>query len=293
MSEHRGRSNWSLDHGRTHDHLQYVVIEFGSKMGSWIQMRHPPTSGTRMCARFWGRSKDWKTLSCDDDVVYDKVIRMDVSDLARWWLGGPILLWEWTSRPLSRDSRHEWWTGLSLYGSRTWPKTSRHNWAISLSVLVPMRVSVIWVGSQVSERQKIAPNLTAIVVPGSRPVKQAAEKLGLRQDYHGCGLWNIRDPGCSMCLEWNPLRFQMGSTFVPLLATELWRPPWFWGWAPISVAQQMAAAAATPVALSMCAKCQKSSKRRKHGEIYLFIQEQQFLWWTIILIPTKSSPSNS
>ncbi len=26
---------------------------------------------------------DWKTLVSDDDAVYDKVIRMDVSDLAR------------------------------------------------------------------------------------------------------------------------------------------------------------------------------------------------------------------
>ena len=43
---------------------------------------------------------DWKTLVSDDDAVYDKVIRMDVSDLAPMVTWGPILLWEWTLRLL-------------------------------------------------------------------------------------------------------------------------------------------------------------------------------------------------
>ncbi len=34
-----------------------------------------------------------KTLVSDDDAVYDKVIRMDVSDLAPMVTWGPILLW--------------------------------------------------------------------------------------------------------------------------------------------------------------------------------------------------------
>ena len=35
--------------------------------------------------------------------------------------------------------------------------------------------------------KKIAPNLTAIVVPGSRPVKRAAEKLGLDKVFLDAG----------------------------------------------------------------------------------------------------------
>ena len=52
---------------------------------------------------------DWKTIVSDDDAVYDKVIRMDVSDLAPMVTWGPILLWEWTSRlfPEIRDMNDE------------------------------------------------------------------------------------------------------------------------------------------------------------------------------------------
>ena len=72
-------------------------------------MRRPlTTSGTRSVPDdFEAAVADWKTIVSDDDAVYDKVIRMDVSDLAPMVTWGPILLWEWTSRLLSRDSRHE------------------------------------------------------------------------------------------------------------------------------------------------------------------------------------------
>ena len=52
-----------------------------------------------------------------------------------------------------------------------------------------MRVSAIWSWQpSLWKAKKIAPNLTAIVVPGSRPVKQAA-KIRLDKIFHGCGLW--------------------------------------------------------------------------------------------------------
>ena len=40
--EYRGEANWSLDHGRTWS--GNMSIEFGSKMGSWTQMRRPLTT---------------------------------------------------------------------------------------------------------------------------------------------------------------------------------------------------------------------------------------------------------
>ena len=45
--------------------------------------------------------------------------------------------------------------------------------------------------------------VTAIVVPGSRPVRQAAEKIGLDQIFLDAG-FEWREPGCSMCLGMNP-----------------------------------------------------------------------------------------
>ena len=51
--------------------------------------------------------------------------------------------------------------------------------------------------------KKIKAGVTGIVVPGSRPVKHAAEKLGLDKIFEAAG-FEWREPGCSMCLGMNP-----------------------------------------------------------------------------------------
>ena len=50
---------------------------------------------------------------------------------------------------------------------------------------------------------KVHPKITAIVVPGSRSVKNEAEKLGIDQIFKEAG-FDWREPGCSMCLGMNP-----------------------------------------------------------------------------------------
>ena len=60
------------------------------------------------------------------------------------------------------------------------------------------RLSDLQLAARFVKGKKIAPNLTAIVVPGSRPVKRAAEKLGLDKVFLDAG-FEWRDPGCSMC----------------------------------------------------------------------------------------------
>ena len=130
--------------------------------------------------------------------------RMDVSDLAPMVTWGPILLWEWTSRLLFQRSGTWMMNGLIIIWILNLAKTSRHWIGLYLyRFLYQCASQRFGVGSQVCERQKIAPNLTAIVVPGSRPVKQAAEKLGLDKIFMDAG-FEWRDPGCSMCLGMNP-----------------------------------------------------------------------------------------
>ena len=65
------------------------------------------------------------------------------------------------------------------------------------------RLSDLKLAASFVKGKKIAPNLTAIVVPGSRPVKRAAESLGLDKIFMEAG-FEWRDPGCSMCLGMNP-----------------------------------------------------------------------------------------
>ena len=47
------------------------------------------------------------------------------------------------------------------------------------------------------------------MVPGSRPVKRAAEQLGLDKIFKEAG-FEWRDPGCSMCLGMNPDKVPTG-----------------------------------------------------------------------------------
>ena len=65
------------------------------------------------------------------------------------------------------------------------------------------RLSDLQLAAKFVAGKQIAPNLTAIVVPGSRPVKRAAEKMGLDKIFMDAG-FEWRDPGCSMCLGMNP-----------------------------------------------------------------------------------------
>mgnify|MGYP000427533111 CR=1 FL=1 len=57
---------------------------------------------------------------------------------------------------------------------------------------------------------KVAEGVTAIVVPGSGPVKRQAEQEGLDKIFIEAGLeW--REPGCSMCLAMNPDQLKPGQ----------------------------------------------------------------------------------
>ena len=59
------------------------------------------------------------------------------------------------------------------------------------------RLSDLQLAAKFVDGKHIAPNLTAIVVPGSRPVKRAAEKMELDKIFMDTGFeWH--DPGCSM-----------------------------------------------------------------------------------------------
>jgi 3-isopropylmalate/(R)-2-methylmalate dehydratase large subunit len=57
--------------------------------------------------------------------------------------------------------------------------------------------------SIVVKGRKVAPNVRAMVVPGSQAVKTAAEKLGLDLVFKQAG-FEWRESGCSMCLGMNP-----------------------------------------------------------------------------------------
>ncbi len=62
----------------------------------------------------------------------------------------------------------------------------------------------------IAKGRKVAPNVQALVVPGSEQVKAQAEKEGLDKIFIEAGFeWRL--PGCSMCLAMNNDRLGPGE----------------------------------------------------------------------------------
>ena len=65
------------------------------------------------------------------------------------------------------------------------------------------RIEDLRAAAKIVRGKKVAPGVSAMVVPGSGLVKQQAEKENLHTVFLEAGLeW--REPGCSMCLGMNP-----------------------------------------------------------------------------------------
>lgn len=185
-----------------------MSIEFGSKIGMMNpdqktydyvrQTAHSPSDIEAAIA-------DWQTLVSDEDAVYDKVIRMDVSSLA------PMVTWGTNPSmgvafdevfPDIRDINDE--RAYQYMGIAPGQKIEEIELGyVFIGSCTNARLSDLELAATFVKGKKIAPNLTAIVVPGSRPVKRAAERLGLDRIFLEAG-FEWRDPGCSMCLGMNP-----------------------------------------------------------------------------------------
>lgn len=70
------------------------------------------------------------------------------------------------------------------------------------------RLSDLQAAAAVLDGRRVAPGVRAVCVPGSSPVKKAAEELGLDEVFRRAG-FEWRESGCSMCL------YAGGETFGP------------------------------------------------------------------------------
>ncbi|MET3558987.1 3-isopropylmalate/(R)-2-methylmalate dehydratase large subunit [Streptococcus rupicaprae] len=184
-----------------------MTIEFGAKYGiiapdetTFAYMRG------RECVpeAFEEAVADWKTLVSDPDVSYDKVITIDVSDLA------PMV--SWGTNPEMAVAFNEPFPDIrDLNDERAYnymdikPGQTAQDIKIGyvfIGSCTNARLSDLQLAAKFVQGKKIADHVTAIVVPGSRPVKRAAEAEGLDKIFLAAG-FEWRDPGCSMCLGMN------------------------------------------------------------------------------------------
>jgi 3-isopropylmalate/(R)-2-methylmalate dehydratase large subunit len=165
----------------------------------------------------------WKSFFSDPDAVFDKEVTIDVAALA------PMVTWGTSPEDV-----------VSIEGLV--PDPARFDEARATQIrrmldymgldpgqpIQAARIDRVFIGSCTNSRiedlraaaaivrqaledgRRVAPHVTAMVVPGSGLVKDQAEAEGLDDIFRAAG-FDWREPGCSMCLGMNPDRLAPGE----------------------------------------------------------------------------------
>ncbi|MCT3297028.1 3-isopropylmalate dehydratase large subunit [Lactiplantibacillus pentosus] len=147
---------------------------------------------------------DWQQYYTDDPDAFDRVIDFDVSDLA------PFVSWG-TNPGMSIPIDQQLPPIKNADDQKAYEYVGLHPGQAAVDIPIQYaffgsctngRLSDLKIAANVLRGHHIAPGLTALVVPGSRAVKEAAERLGLDKIFKDAGCeW--REPGCSACLGMN------------------------------------------------------------------------------------------
>lgn len=161
----------------------------------------------------------WKTLHSDEGAHFDKIVTLDGASLP------PIV--SWGSSPEDVVSV----TGVVPNPEDIAEETKRvsKQRALDYMGLTPgtkitdITIDRVFIGSctngriedlraaaKVVEGKKVAPTVSAMIVPGSGLVKEQAEAEGLDRIFIEAG-FDWREPGCSMCLAMNDDRLKPGE----------------------------------------------------------------------------------
>jgi len=169
-----------------------------------------PKEGEFEKAKEW-----WKSIASGSSAEYDDVFNLDVTNLepmVTWGInpGQAISVTENIPNPkdMRADERQVAEQALSHMGFEAGSpiEGTKINVAF-LGSCTNSRISDLREGARIVEGMKIAPNVRAIVVPGSQQVKAQAEKEGLDKVFARAG-FEWRHAGCSMCLAMNPDKLQ-------------------------------------------------------------------------------------
>lgn len=148
---------------------------------------------------------EWRQLYSDKDTVFDKVIELDVTDLepqVTWGTNPEMGVGVNSPFPEIKNINDERaYHYMDLQPGQT--ASDIDLGYVFLGSCTNARLSDLIEASRIVEGKQVHPNITAIVVPGSRTVKKEAEAIGLDKIFKDAG-FEWREPGCSMCLGMNP-----------------------------------------------------------------------------------------
>ncbi|MFT4940477.1 MAG: 3-isopropylmalate/(R)-2-methylmalate dehydratase large subunit [Paraglaciecola sp.] len=153
----------------------------------------------------------WRTLTSDEGAKFDTVIELNAADIS------PQVTWGTNpgqvigvndvvpspddfSDPIDRDSANKAYKYMDLQPGQKLSDLLVNN--VFIGSCTNGRIEDMRAAAAIAKQGKVAPHVTAIVVPGSVAVKQQAEQEQLDKIFIDAGFeWRL--PGCSMCLGMN------------------------------------------------------------------------------------------
>ncbi|WP_320163013.1 3-isopropylmalate dehydratase large subunit [uncultured Trichococcus sp.] len=191
-----------------------MSIEFGAKIGMMApdQTTYDYLRGRRYAPENMEKAiADWETLKSDPDAVYDTSIAIDVSDLAPYvtWGTNPGMGVQFGEKfPEIQDKNDERaYNYMDLQPGQTAEDIPLG--FVFIGSCTNARLSDLIEAAKYVKGGKVPDHIQAMVVPGSRTVRNAAAELGLDKIFIDAG-FEWREPGCSACLGMNPDKVPAG-----------------------------------------------------------------------------------
>lgn len=191
-----------------------MSIEFGAKIGMMApdQTTYDYLRGRRYAPENMEKAiADWETLKSDPDAVYDTDIAIDVSDLAPYvtWGTNPGMGVQFGEKfPEIQDKNDERaYNYMDLKPGQTAKDIPLG--FVFIGSCTNARLSDLIEAAKYVKGGKVPAHIQAMVVPGSRTVRDAAAELGLDKIFIDAG-FEWREPGCSACLGMNPDKVPAG-----------------------------------------------------------------------------------
>jgi len=159
--------------------------------------------------------ENWKVnLQTDSDATFDKTFVLDINDIAPQvsWGTNPGMTCDVNESIPSPDE----FSNGDANQKKGAEKALEYMALESGTLIEDIEIDRVFIGSctnarledlieasKVIQGQKVASNVSAMVVPGSQMVKKQAEEMGLHKIFIDAN-FEWREAGCSMCLGMNP-----------------------------------------------------------------------------------------
>lgn len=186
------------------------MIAPDEKVENWLRNTPLAPKGDQ-----WEAAKAyWATLRSDEGAVFDRVVTIDardVSPMVTWGtspeavvpidgtIPDPILIADAAKR-MQAEAMLEY---MGLEPGR--PIAGTPIDMVFIGSCTNGRIEDLRAAAAIAENHRVAPNVRALVVPGSGEVRAQAEAEGLDAIFTRAG-FEWREAGCSMCLGMNPDR---------------------------------------------------------------------------------------